>query len=174
VPAASIKLVGVPAVPKPERLGNISIMSCNSQSWLGTSASVVEVLIFAAHKPVDRMGYQRENSSRAASIRYVEASRPLGVSVMPQLHVKVADTAPDEPALTEYDKEHAVTYARLLDAEADNADWREVARIVLHIDPTTEPERARLAFDSHLARAKWVARHGYRHLLRDGWPNSET
>jgi len=149
-------------------------MGCNSQSWLGTSASVVEVLIFAAHKPVDRMGYQRENSSRAASIRYVEASRPLGVSVMPQLYVKVAGTAPDEPALTAYDKEHAVTYARLLDAEADNADWREVARIVLHIDPTTEPERARLAFDSHLARAKWVARHGYRHLLRDGWPSSET
>src|SRR6267143_1568167 len=132
------------------------------------------IALFAAHKPVDRMGYQRENSSRAASIRYVEASRPLGVSVMPQLYVKVADTAPDEPALTAYDKEHAVTYARLLDAEADNADWREVARIVLHIDPTTEPERARLAFDSHLARAKWVARHGYRHLLRDGWPSSET
>jgi len=93
---------------------------------------------------------------------------------MPQLHVKVADTAPDEPALTEYDKEHAVTYARLLDAEADNADWREVARIVLHIDPTSEPERARVAFESHLARAKWVARHGYRHLLRDGWPESKT
>jgi hypothetical protein len=93
---------------------------------------------------------------------------------MPQLHVKVADTAPDEPALTAYDKEHAVTYARLLDAEADNADWREVARIVLHIDPTSEPERARVAFESHLARAKWMARHGYRHLLRDGWPESET
>jgi hypothetical protein len=54
-----------------------SIMSCNSRSWLGTS--VVEVLIFAAHKPVDHSGYQRENSSRAASIRYVEASRPIGV-----------------------------------------------------------------------------------------------
>ena len=65
---------------------------------------------------------------------------------MPQLHVKVADTAPDEPALTAYDKEHAVTYARLLDAEADNADWREVARIVLHIDPLSEPERARRCF----------------------------
>ena len=28
---------------------------------------------------------------------------------MPQLNVKVANTAPDEPALTAYDKEHAVT-----------------------------------------------------------------
>jgi len=93
---------------------------------------------------------------------------------MPQLNVKVADTAPDEPGLTAYDKEHAVTYARLLDAEADKADWREVAHIVLHIDPLSEPERARRAFESHLARAKWMARHGYRHLLRDGWPGSKT
>lgn len=93
---------------------------------------------------------------------------------MPQLHAKVADTAPDEPVLTAYDKEHAVTYARLLDADADNADWREVARIVLQIDPLSEPGRARVAFESHLARAKWVARHGYRDLLRDGWPRGET
>src|SRR5258705_10196882 len=93
---------------------------------------------------------------------------------MPQLRVKVADTAPDEPALTAYDKEHAVTYARLLDAEADNADWRGGARLVLHIDPTTEPERAPLAFDSPLARPKGGARHGYRHLLRYWWPSNET
>jgi hypothetical protein len=90
---------------------------------------------------------------------------------MPPLDAKVAEKAPDEPALTAYDEQHAVTYARLLDAEADNADWRDVARIVLHIDPTMDPDRARLTFDSHLARAKWVARHGYRHLLRGGWPN---
>ena len=89
---------------------------------------------------------------------------------MPQLNVKVADSAPDDAVLTVYDKEHAVTYARLLDAEADKADWREVARLVLHIDPTAEPERAQRAFESHLRRAKWMARHGYRHLLRDGWP----
>jgi hypothetical protein len=93
---------------------------------------------------------------------------------MPQLNAKVADSAPGEPALTAYDKEHAITYARLLDAEAANADWREVARVVLHIDPLSEPERARSAFESHLERAKWMARHGYRQLLRDGWPGSIT
>jgi type VI secretion system activator RovC-like protein len=92
---------------------------------------------------------------------------------MPPLNAKVVDMAPDEPALTPYDEQHAVTYARLLDAEADNADWREVARIVLQIDPTLDPDRARRTFDSHLARAKWVARHGYRHLLSRGWPRSE-
>jgi hypothetical protein len=31
-----------------------------------------------------------------------------------------------------------------------SADWREVSRIVLHIDPGREPDRARRAFDSHL------------------------
>ena len=92
---------------------------------------------------------------------------------MPPLSPKVADSAPQEPTLTSYDEQHAVTYARLLDAEADNADWREVARIVLHIDPVSEPERARNAYESHLARAKWVARHGYRHLLNRGWSKSE-
>jgi hypothetical protein len=70
--------------------------------------------------------------------------------------------------LTLYDHEHTVTYLRLLDADAEGADWREVARIVLHLDPVREPMRARKAFESHLARAKWMAGHGYKHLLRDG------
>lgn len=78
----------------------------------------------------------------------------------------VADAAPTEPVVTPYDHEHVVTYLRLLDADKERADWREVVRIVLHIDPEREPERARHAFDSHLARAKWMTEHGYRHILR--------
>ncbi|MCK1413256.1 DUF2285 domain-containing protein [Bradyrhizobium sp. CW4] len=85
----------------------------------------------------------------------------------------IADSAPNALQLTPYDEQHAVTYMRLLDAEADNADWREVARIVLGIDPTLDPDRARRTFESHLARAKWAARHGFRHLLQRGWPNGE-
>jgi hypothetical protein len=80
----------------------------------------------------------------------------------------VADTAPTDSTLTDYDRQHFVTYLRLLDADDEGADWREVARIVLHIDPDREPARARTAFDSHLARAKWMTEHGYRHLLRGG------
>ena len=86
----------------------------------------------------------------------------------PPLDPNVADTAPDDPVLTVYDEEHVVTYLRLLDAEADNADWREAARLILHIDAVREPERARRAFDTHLARAKWMTDHGYRHLLHGG------
>jgi hypothetical protein len=86
----------------------------------------------------------------------------------PALDPDVADVAPNEAVLTTYDEQHLVTYWRLLDAEAAGADWKEVTRIVLHIDPDREPARARNAFDSHLARARWMADHGYRHLLRSG------
>lgn len=89
---------------------------------------------------------------------------------MPPLDPDDADLAPTGPALTAYDEEHAVTYIRMLDADQEGADWREVSRIVLHIDPEREPDRVRRAFDSHLARAKWAAREGYRQLLRGGAP----
>jgi hypothetical protein len=86
----------------------------------------------------------------------------------PPLDPDVADQAPTDSVLTVYDEEHIITYLRLLDADAEKADWREVARLVLHIDPDVESARARHAFDSHLARAKWMTEHGYRHLLRGG------
>jgi hypothetical protein len=72
----------------------------------------------------------------------------------------VADTAPSDSVLTVYDEEHLVTYLRLLDADAEGADWREVTRVVLHLDPEHESDRARRAFDSHLSRAKWMTEHG--------------
>jgi len=84
----------------------------------------------------------------------------------PPLDPDVDDVAPVVDALTSYDMEHLVTYLRLLDADADGADWTEVARIVLHIDPTIEPARAHHAWESHLARAKWMTERGYKHLLR--------
>jgi hypothetical protein len=84
----------------------------------------------------------------------------------PPLDPPVADQAPVADDLSGYDHEHLVTYLRLLDADTEGADWAEVARIVLHIDPTREPERARRAWESHLARAKWMTEHGYGHLLR--------
>jgi hypothetical protein len=86
----------------------------------------------------------------------------------PPLDPDVADTAPSDSVLTVYDEEHIITYLRLPDANAEGADWKEVARIVLHIDPGREPARARNAFESHLARAIWMASHGYRQLLRGG------
>ena len=76
------------------------------------------------------------------------------------------DRAPDTPQVTEYDERHHRTYWRLLDAAAENADWHEAVHIIFGIDPIAEPERARLVHDSHLARARWMTKIGYRHYLR--------
>ena len=86
----------------------------------------------------------------------------------PELDPPVDDAPPDEERITDYDYVHMVTYLRLLDAESDGADWREVAAIVLHIDPEIEPLRARHVFDAHMERARWMSRSGYRHLLAGG------
>ena len=82
----------------------------------------------------------------------------------PPLDPGVADAAPADQILTAYDEQHVVTYMRLLQAESQGADWMEVARVVLQIDPVREPDRARSAYQSHLARAKWVTEQG--RLLR--------
>jgi hypothetical protein len=68
--------------------------------------------------------------------------------------------APSGPVLTAYDEEHMITYMRVLDVDQQGADWREVSRIVLRIDPDTEADRARRAFESHLSRARWMTEQG--------------
>ena len=89
----------------------------------------------------------------------------------PPLDPTVSDVAPTDQILTGYDEQHLFTYLRLLDAEADGADWREVAMLVLHIDPAREPDRARRAWETHLARAQWMTHSGYQHLLLGGAPH---
>jgi predicted GNAT family N-acyltransferase len=85
----------------------------------------------------------------------------------PPLDPDIADAAPTDQILTAYDEQHVVTYIRLLQADSEGADWTEVARVVLHIDPKREPDRARRAYQSHLSRAKWLTEQG-RLLRSDG------
>lgn len=77
----------------------------------------------------------------------------------------IADEAPLSDAITPYDEAHFVVYLRLLDAEADGADWREAAKVILRLDPAADPEHARRCWESHLQRARWMAKSGYRRLL---------
>ena len=59
---------------------------------------------------------------------------------MAKLDPEIADEVPWADEITSYDEDHFITYLRLLDAEAEGADWREVARIVLHRDSDAEPD----------------------------------
>jgi hypothetical protein len=95
----------------------------------------------------------------------LEFWHPMG-SCMSRPPLDPPDAAPSAGVLTKYDEQHMITYLRLLDAEAEGADWREVTSIVLHIDSTKEPGRAQRAWESHLARAHWLSENGYQHLLR--------
>ncbi|WP_335338081.1 DNA -binding domain-containing protein [Sphingobium baderi] len=76
---------------------------------------------------------------------------------MVEIEPAVADLAPTADQLTPYDEARLRLYLRLLDAEAEGADWREVARIVLKRDPAREPGRSRLCWSTHLSRARWIA-----------------
>lgn len=60
-----------------------------------------------------------------------------------ELEPDVDNETPLGNDITPYDKQHYVTYLRLLDAKAERADWVEVARIVLHRDPVGDEARMR-------------------------------
>ena len=77
----------------------------------------------------------------------------------------IAEAPPPSDHLTDYDRRHLKTYARLLDAAADQADWEEAAEIVLGLDPAADPDRTRRIHEAHLERARWMTRVGYRDLL---------
>jgi hypothetical protein len=75
------------------------------------------------------------------------------------------ESPPAADHVTDYDRQHMKTYLRLLDAAEEQADWREVAEVVLGLDPAAEPEHARSVHASHLARARWMTRTGFRDLI---------
>jgi hypothetical protein len=77
----------------------------------------------------------------------------------------IAELAASADEITLYDQEHFLTYARLIDAELDGADWREMARHILLLDPDADPERARRCVESHLERAKWVETTGLKKVI---------
>lgn len=75
------------------------------------------------------------------------------------------DRPPVSEHLTSYDEAHLSDYLRLLDADAEGADWHDAVSIIFGIDPTNEPERAKIIHRSHLARARWMTEVGYAYLL---------
>ncbi|AHE54116.1 MULTISPECIES: DUF2285 domain-containing protein [Sphingomonadaceae] len=88
-----------------------------------------------------------------------------------ELDPDVDDIAPTGDEITTYDERHFVTYMRLLDAKAEDADWKEVAQIVLHRDPSFEELRTYRCWQSHLERAQWLSREGYKRILEQAAAN---
>jgi hypothetical protein len=76
------------------------------------------------------------------------------------------DEVPQSDQLTDYDRTHLVLYARLLDADIAGASDDEIARVVFALDPAAERSRAKRVLAAHRDRARWMSKHGYRHLLK--------
>lgn len=76
--------------------------------------------------------------------------------------------------ITPYDEPHFATHLSLLDVETDGTDWIEVVRFVLHRDPATDAERSRRRWESHLARARWMTKRGYRRILEQPVERNRT
>jgi hypothetical protein len=89
----------------------------------------------------------------------------------PRPNPAVTNDVPMGAQLTNYDYQMLECYLRLLDAEREGADWREVARIVLQLDTDKDGDLAKRTYDSHIARAHWMTEHGYRQLLREADDN---
>lgn len=81
---------------------------------------------------------------------------------------------PQSDCITPYDEAHFVTYIRLLDANAEGADWREAVKYIFEIDPDDDPERASQIHDNHLKRAKWMTETGYLLLLQKAREQAEA
>ncbi|MER9883251.1 DUF2285 domain-containing protein [Mesorhizobium sp. M0118] len=77
----------------------------------------------------------------------------------------LCDEVPWSENLTAYDRQHFTIYLRILDACADNASEEEMADLILGIDPSLEPVRARKALRSHIDRANWMVTTGYKELF---------
>ncbi|GGA51637.1 hypothetical protein GCM10011385_01190 [Nitratireductor aestuarii] len=74
------------------------------------------------------------------------------------------DQPPSGAALTAYDQAHIKLYLRLLDADAEGADWKEVVEVLFGIDARAETDRALRVYTAHLKRAKWIRDNGFREL----------
>ena len=75
------------------------------------------------------------------------------------------DRPPHTERVNAYDEQHLGIYLRLLMADEEGADWREVVQVIFCLNPAQGPARAKTVHASHLARARSMTEAGYRHLL---------
>lgn len=80
-------------------------------------------------------------------------------------YLTVADQAPADAIVTDYDRQHFPTYARI--ADASTRDWRQAARVILGRDAQADPEGAWACWSSHAERARWILSTGWRLPIED-------
>lgn len=72
---------------------------------------------------------------------------------------------PKGDRITLYDHQHMVTYLSLLYAAGKGTRVEDMACEILRLAPDLDPIISRSIVEDHLARARWLAISGYKHLL---------
>ena len=86
--------------------------------------------------------------------------------MVPSFHrSEIGVEPPQSESVTAYDRAHLAIYLSLLYAAGEGESDHVMARNILMIDPEKEPDRAQQALESHLKRARWLAKSGYQSLL---------
>ncbi|TWB34659.1 hypothetical protein FBZ90_12348 [Nitrospirillum pindoramense] len=110
------------------------------------------------------MAYSQRRSRTTCPI----SKGPQSVTRSPVNPGPVADLAPSDTTITDYDRKHFATYLMLLDAVRDGRAIDDIIREVLQINSQGDRAKALRAYDSHLARARWMAEHGREQLHKSG------
>ena len=72
--------------------------------------------------------------------------------------------APMDEVVTDYDRAHFQHYVQLLDARSAGINGDVMCRTISNIDPDLDPDGAQQTLQSHLDRAIWMARIGFRQI----------
>lgn len=78
----------------------------------------------------------------------------------------VLKMAPTVEIVTEYDRCHLLTYARLLDADRNGMQHYEAPEEILDIPPTCDPDMWLDCFLSHVDRAQWIVAQGISEIVK--------
>jgi hypothetical protein len=62
--------------------------------------------------------------------------------------------------ITEYDRAHFLTYARILDAVRSDQTWQDAARDILDLDAESDELDAYRIWCAHVDRAEWIVGDG--------------
>jgi hypothetical protein len=81
-----------------------------------------------------------------------------------ELPAGLKSLAPSSDAVTQYDRDHLQEYVKLLDAVARGMNDDEMCGCILKIDPSYDRSQAHQTLESHIRRAQWMTKTGFRQI----------
>ena len=78
---------------------------------------------------------------------------------------ELKECPPESETVTDYDRRCFKLYIMLLDADASSEEWSDACKRILEKNAIQNHECTFQQYQSHLKRAKWMAKTGYLQLF---------